>query len=90
MTTMTITRPAPAGRYTLSELRVAVAAARRARRQRHEAAAAYWLRKKKNADLAADITGLPLCFVLQVAARLDLAAGERDDVAGLVAPAVSP
>jgi hypothetical protein len=98
MTTMTIAPPAPAGSAApgeLDELRAAVAAARAARRRRHIDDAARVLRRTGNADLTADITGLPLVFVLRVAAQLNLGVGERDDLseiimlpAGPLAPAV--
>jgi hypothetical protein len=87
MTTMTIT-PAPAAGRTLADLREAVEAARQARRQRHVNDVARALGETKNPNLVADYTGLPLCFVLRVAARLGVIdPDDPDDTSGLSAAA---
>jgi hypothetical protein len=80
MTAMTITPPA--GSAELEELRALV---RAVRLQRHIDDAAAALRQaKNNPDLAADMTGLPLGFVLRVASWLGVSVGEREDIRALV------
>ena len=79
MTTMTTARPAHADPATIEWLRAEVAAARRARRQRNTDDAADALRQTGNADKAADMTGLPLRFILRVAADQGISTGGREE-----------